>query len=463
MTAKLDFLFNPKSIAVIGASRTHGKIGYETLKNVLIYNYKGKVYAINPNADEILGLKCYSSIEDIPEKELDLAIIVVEAKLVPKVLEQCGNKKVKGAVIISSGFIEIGNYKLAEQVLKKAKKHNIRLLGPNTMGFKNVTDGLDASFVFGMPYKGKISIVSQSGAFGVGVIHHALLEKIGLAKVISVGNKLDIDDADLIEYLDEDDSTKVIGMYIEGLKNGRRFLEAAKKCKKPIVVVKAGKTHAGTRAVVSHTGALAGIDNIYEGAFKQANIIRAKDITELFDFTNALTHQPPAKGIRIGIISNSGGAGVLLADSCSEHGLLVPELENHTAENLKKILRPFIKPHNPVDLAGDATFYTYKGAIEALLGAKNIDALIVTCIHAGYARPKEYVGAVLKMVEKQRNDKAPDKPIICCWVGGKEVEEVIEDLKTANVPVYRDTTRAACAMHALVKEGYRLGLHREKV
>ncbi|MEW6069158.1 MAG: CoA-binding protein [Candidatus Thermoplasmatota archaeon] len=458
----LDFFFNPRSIAVIGASRTQGKIGYETLKNLIIYDYKGKVYPVNPNAKEILGLKCYSSVKEIKE-QVELAIVVVPAQLVPKVLEECGEKSVRGAVIISSGFAEVGNYELAEKVLSIAKKYKIRILGPNTMGFKNATDGLDASFVFGMPYKGKISIVSQSGALSVSVIHHALREKIGLAKVVGVGNKLDLSEEDLIEYLANDKDTKVICMYIEGLKDGIKFLEAAKKCDKPIIVIKAGRTEAGAKAAISHTGSLAGSDRIYEGALKQANIIRVRDMTELFDFANALANQPPAKGRRIGIISNGGGAGIMLADTCSENNLLVPELEEETIIKLAKILPPLVKPRNPVDLVADASFYRYEGAMKALLEDKNIDGIIVTCVHGGYARPREYVGAVLKMVELQSKDKAPDKPIICCWVGGKEVEEIIEDLKGANVPVYQDTTRAARAMWSLVKEGYRLGLHRERI
>lgn len=460
--SSLDFFFSPSSIAVVGASRTQGKIGYEALKNVLIYDYKGRVYPVNPNAKEILGLKCYSSIKDVKEK-VELALVAVPAELVPKVLEECGKCRVKGAVIISSGFVEIGRYELATRVLEIAKRYRIRLLGPNTMGFKNATQGLDASFVFGMPYKGKISIVSQSGALSVSAIHHAIREKIGLAKVIGLGNKLDLDEADLIEYLNLDKSTKVIAMYIEGLKNGKRFLQAARSSNKPLVVLKAGRTQAGAKAASSHTGALAGEDKIYEGVFKQVNILRARDTTELFDFANALAHQPPTRGKGIGVISNGGGAGIMLADTCSENNLLVPDLSKITLEKLRKVLPPLVKPRNPVDLVADASFYRYEGAMRALLEDKNIDGIIVTCVHGGYARPREYVGAVLKMIQLQRKDPKPNKPIICCWIGGKEVEEVIEDLKVENVPIYQDTTRAARAMLALVKEGYRLGLHREKI
>jgi acyl-CoA synthetase (NDP forming) len=331
------------------------------------------------------------------------------------------------------------------------------------MGFKNPVDGLDASFVFGMPYKGGISVVSQSGALSIGVIYHALLEKIGLSKVIGMGNKLDIDDADIIEYLEKDPSTKVIAMYIEDVKNGKKFLSAAKKCNKPIIVIKAGKTKAGAKAVSSHTGAMAGSDKLYDGVFRQADIIRVNDVTELFDASNALANQPPARGNRIGILSNGGGAGILLADACSENDLEVPDLNSYTVKKLKKILPPLVTPRNPVDLVADAGFYRYEMATKAVLEDENIDGIIVTCVHGGYARPREYTGAVLKMVDMQRKDPAPDKPIISCWVGGREIEEVIEDLKNENIQVYQDTTRAVNAMKALVKEGYRLGLHNRRI
>lgn len=446
-------IFSPKSIAVIGASRSPTKIGYETLKNVLVYDFKGKVYAVNPEATEILGVKCYPSVKNIPDK-IDLAIIVVPAAKVPKVMRECGESGVKGAVIISSGFMEIGEEgkKLADEILKIAHTYKIRFLGPNTMGFKNPVDGLDASFVYAMPYKGPVAVVSQSGALSVGVIFHAAMEKIGLSKVIGVGNKLDIDDADLIEYLEHDQSTKVIAMYIEGLRDGKKFLEVARKCEKPIVAIKAGRTKAGAAAATSHTGSLAGSDNVYDGIFKQANILRAKDVTELFDIANALAHQPPAKGNRIGIVSNGGGAGILLADGCVENGMVIPQLSRETIEKIRRVLPPLVIPRNPVDIVADASFERYEVVSHAVLDDENIDGLIVTCVQGGYARPREYAGAVMKLMHKH----GLRKPIIACWIGGEEVEEVITDLKIRNIPVYPSTTRAVNAMTALVREGERL-------
>lgn len=449
----LTKIFSPRTVAVIGASRTPMKIGHETLKNVLVQGFKGKVYPVNPNADEILGLKCYPSIKLVPD-EVDLAIITVPAKVVLKVVRECAEKKVKGVVIITSGFGEMGEEgkELERQILDVAKKGNVRILGPNTMGFKNATEDLDAGFVFGMPYKGPIALVSQSGALCIGMIHLAVMEKLGLSKVIGVGNKSDIDDADLIEYLDSDPATKVIAMYIEGIKDGKKFLKVARRCRKPIVAIKAGKTEAGAKAASSHTGAMAGEDKIYDATFRQAGIIRAGGINELFDYARALAYQPVPKGDGIGIVSNGGGAAILLADFLVENGLRVPELSPKTVRRLKEILPEIITPRNPVDLVGDAGFFRYEASSRLLLEDENIDGIIITCVHAGYARPREYAGAVMKLV-REIKEKKLEKPILSCWIGGQEINEVVEDLKADKIPVYPSTTRAVKAMVALVREG----------
>ena len=452
---ELKHMFEPRSIAVIGASRTEGKIGYETLKNVMVWGFEGKIFAVNPNAVEILGLKCYKSVKDI-KGHVDLAMVVIPAAQVPCTLRECGEKGVNCAVVISSGFKEIGadGEKLAQEVLAIARRYNIRLLGPNTMGFKNPVDELDASFAFGMPDCGTISVVSQSGALSIGMIYHAVLEKIGLSKVIGIGNKIDIDEADLIEYLDYDKNTDVIAMYIEGVSNGRKFLKAAKNCSKPIVLIKAGRSKAGAAAAASHTGSLAGVDRIYDGVFKQANVYRAADVTELFDVSHALAYQPVAKGNRIGIVSNGGGAGILIADGLGDEGIDVPELSRNTTTVLKRILPPLVVPHNPVDIVADASFYRYEAASHAVLDDPSVDGLIVVCVQGRYARPREYAGAMEKLFREQRNDLVK-KPIMGCWIGGTEISEVIESLKDENIPIYPSTTRVVKAMAAIVREGRR--------
>ncbi|UCE80981.1 MAG: CoA-binding protein [Methanobacteriota archaeon] len=447
-------IFSPKSIAVIGASRSPTKLGFEVLQNILVNGYKGKVYPINPEAPEILGVAALPSVLAV-KGDIDLAIIVVPAEFVPKVMTECAKKKVKGAIIITSGFAEIGERgrQLEAEVLNIARKGGMRVIGPNTLGYKDPIDNLDAAFVFGMPKPGEIALVSQSGALCVGMIYYANGEHIGLSRVISVGNKADVDDADLIDYLDRDDATKVIAMYIEGIKDGKKFLESARRCKKPIVVIKAGRTAAGSAAASTHTGSLSGSDVVYDSAFRQVHIQRAFEVGELFDFARALAYQPCTRGNRVGIVSNGGGAGIMTADWCESLGLEVPDLAKKTREALEPHLPPITTARNPLDVTGDARFHRYHVTGSIMLADPNIDALIMTCVHAGIARPREYVGAVIKLVEENKRLR---KPIVACWVGGPEVDEVVQELRVKNIPVYPSAMRAARAVKCLYEEGRRL-------
>ena len=447
-------IFSPKSIAVIGASRSPMKIGYEILQNILVQGYTGKVYPINPETPVIMGLKTQPSVIAVKD-EIDLAIIAVPAEFVPKVMTECARKKVKGAIVISSGFGEVGEKgkQLEDEVLAIARKGGIRLIGPNTLGYKDPIDNLDAAFVFGMPIRGDIALVSQSGALCIGMIYYANGEHIGLSRVISVGNKADIDDADLIEYLDRDPATKVIAMYIEGIKDGKKFLDVARKTKKPIVAIKAGRTPAGSAAASTHTGSLSGSDAVYDSAFKQVKIQRVYDVIELFDFARALAYQPPAPGNRVGIISNGGGAGIMIADWCESIGLKVPNLSKKTIEALRPHLPSITTARNPLDVTGDARFHRYHATGSIVLSDPNVDSLVMTCVHAGIARPKEYVAAVIKLVEEKKN---LNKPIVACWVGGPEIDEVVQELRVKNIPVYSSAMRAAKAVRCLYDEGRRL-------
>jgi acetyl coenzyme A synthetase (ADP forming)-like protein len=447
-------IFSPKSIAVIGASRSPMKIGYEILQNILVQGYTGKVYPINPETPMIMGLKTQPSVLAVKD-DIDLAIIAVPAEFVPKVMTECAKKKVKGAIVISSGFGETGEKGklLEEEVLQIARKGGMRLIGPNTLGYKDPIDNLDAAFVFGMPRPGEIALISQSGALCIGMIYYANGEHIGLSRVISVGNKADVDDADLIDYLDNDPSTKVIAMYIEGIKDGKKFLDSARRCQKAIVAIKAGRTPAGSAAASTHTGSLSGSDAVYDSAFKQVHIQRAYDVIELFDFARALAYQPPTLSNKVGIISNGGGAGIMIADWCESIGLKVPNLSKKTVEALRPHLPSITTARNPLDVTGDARFHRYHATGSIMLSDPNVDALIMTCVHAGIARPREYVGAVIKLVEEKRNLK---KPIVACWVGGPEVDEVVQELRVKNIPVYPSAMRAAKAVRSLYDEGRRL-------
>ena len=455
MAHRLESFFKPKTIAVVGASRNTTKIGHEALKNILISDYECEVYPINPHEKEILGVKCYKRVTQVPV-DLDLVIVSVPAKIVPQIMCDCVEKKVKNAIIISSGFSEIGNHELENEVKKIIEKTNIRLLGPNVMGYKNASDGLDASFVYGKARKGNLSLISQSGALGIGMIYLANNEFVGISKIIGVGNKIDIDDDDLIDYFAQDPDTKVVGLYIEAVKDGRKFMNSIKKCHKPVLVVKAGRSKAGARATASHTGSMAGSDKIYDAAIKQAGGIRCRDVVELFDMARALAGQPTARGNRIGIITNGGGLGILITDACEANGLVVPKLSRKTYKKIDKVLPDIVKPNNPVDLVGDAGFYRYEAATRALLEDPNIDGIIVASVHGGYARPREFTGAILKMIRERKLHEEFKKPILATWVGGKEFEDLVWDLKSAGVPIYPSSWRIARSMMGLYLEGQRL-------
>ncbi|MCK4348984.1 MAG: CoA-binding protein [Thermoplasmatales archaeon] len=455
MKHELETFFKPKSIAVVGASKDSTKIGHAALKNILISNYECKLYPINLKEKEILGIKCYQKLADVPGK-IDLVLVSVPAKIVPQIIKECVQKDVKNVIIISSGFSEVGNRESEDEIKKIAEKSKMRILGPNTMGYKNASDGLDASFVFGVPRRGNLALVSQSGALGIGMIYLANNEFVGISKIIGVGNKLDIDDDDLIDYFSQDPETNVIGLYIEGIKDGRAFMNSIKACNKPVLVVKAGRSSAGARATISHTGSMAGSDKIYSAAIKQAGGIRCRDIVELFDMARALAGQPPAKGNRIGIVTNGGGLGILLTDACEANGLTIPKLSPKTYKKIDKILPDLVKPNNPVDLVADAGFYRYEACTKALLEDPNIDGIIVASVHGGYARPREFTGAILKMIRERKLHETYKKPILGTWVGGKEFEDLVLDLKSAGVPIYPSSWRTARSMFGLYVEGNRI-------
>jgi len=455
MKKNLDRFFKPRSIAVVGASKTSTKIGHAALKNILISEYECKLFPINPKEKEILGVKCYAKLNDVPSS-IDLVLISVPAKIVPQIMNECVQKRVKNVIIISSGFSETGNSELENEIKKIVEGVEINVLGPNTMGYKNASDGLDASFVFGNPRKGNVALISQSGALGIGMIYLANNEFVGLSKIIGVGNKLDIDDDDLITYFSRDNDTKVIGLYIEAVKDGRDFMNSIKDCNKPVLVVKAGRSEAGARATASHTGSMAGSDNIYSAAIKQAGGIRCRDIVELFDMARALAGQPSAQGNRIGIITNGGGLGIMLTDACEANGLAIPKLSQNTYNKIDKILPDIVNPNNPVDLVADAGFYRYEASTRALLEDPGIDGVIVASVHGGYARPREFTGAILKMIRERRLHEEFKKPILATWVGGKEFEDMVLDLKTAGVPIYPSSWRTARAMLSLYLEGKRI-------
>ncbi|WP_456373975.1 acetate--CoA ligase alpha subunit [Methanocaldococcus sp.] len=443
----LKYIFYPKSVAVIGASKIEGKVGYAIMKN--LKNFNGKVYPVNPKYDEIFGIKCYKSVLDIDD-EIDLAVIVVPNIVVPKVLEECGKKGVKGAVIITAGFSEVGNYELEEKIKEIAKRYNIRVIGPNCLGIMNTQINLNATFAKIFPPKGHISIISQSGAVLNAILDIAPLLNIGFSKVVSIGNKVDIQESDLLEYFKDDEDTKLVVLYIEGLKD-KRFLKVAKELskKKPIIALKSGRTEMGKKAAKSHTGSLAGEDVVYESAFKEAGIIRAYTFEELVDLIHLFSTQPVIDSNDIGIITNAGGFGVLAADSCVDYNMKLPNFEDTTVDKLKDILPPSANISNPLDIIGDATPERYKKVIEVLSEDKNIKGLLVILTPQEMTKPLEVAKSIVEVRNTHRSLK--NKPLITSFVGGVSVKGAKSYLRKNGIPAYITPENGVKALYKLYK------------
>lgn len=458
----LELLFNPSSIAVIGASRDPKSVGYGILKSLTrgcvlsseyCKSFAGKVYPVNPKADYILGVKCYSHIKEVPG-DVDLAVIAVPAKVVPNVLKECGKKKVPFAIIISAGFAEVGEKgkKLQDQVVKIAESCNMRLIGPNCLGIIMPPINLNASFAPTMPPAGAVGFISQSGALADSIIDWAVAEKYGLSALVSYGNRADLDVHDFIEFMAEDPKTRAIAIYLEGLKDGRKFMEVCKKVSKtkPIIVLKAGRTESGSKAISSHTGSLAGSYEIYSAAFRQSGVIQAETVEELFDLAKALAYQPPCKENSVAIVTNGGGCGVLCADNCEEFGVNVVELKKSTIAKLDKSgkMHPAYSRRNPLDIVGDALPERYETAINTLLEEDYIHGLIVIQTLQTMTDPKE---DALKVIEAKK--RFPEKPILCTYMGGLYSKQGGRLLEANGIPDFNDIRKVAGAMKALIVRG----------
>ncbi|XOB41885.1 MAG: acetate--CoA ligase family protein [Candidatus Nealsonbacteria bacterium] len=446
----LEKIFNPKSITIIGAKPEEKSVGWGLMKNALEGKAKRKVYAINPYRKEVLGVKCLPSIKSI-KRLVDLAIIAVPAKIVPKVVKECCEKKAGGIIIISSGFAESGKKGkvLQDEIIKMVKKARVPLVGPNCLGIVRPSIKLNASFAPASPKKGEIAFLSQSGALIDSVIDRNLIENYGFSNLISYGNEADLEISDFLEWLKKDKETKVIALYIEGVKNGRRFMKIAKEVSrlKPILALKAGKTKRGAEAVTTHTASLAGIYETYSAVFKQTGIIETGTIEELFDVSKTLSWQPRCKN-GLGIVTNGGGCGVLMADYCQELGIKLSKLNRRTLQKLEKSkkMHPAYSKRNPLDIVGDALACRYQVAIEALLEQKDVYGLLV-------------IQTLQIMTETEKNAKIiieakrkwPEKPIICCFLGGKFAQPGIKLLEENKIPNYPDLKRAAISIKALIK------------
>ncbi len=465
----LSRMLNPRSVAIIGATDEMPKAGAMMSANFVACGFEGRVYPVHSKKTEVFNLKAYRSIKDIPE-EVDLAYIMIRASLVPQILEECGEKGVKGAIIATSGFKEVGEESLNLEIQRVAAKWGIRFLGPNCLGFYNSSNKLNTTSVPVYPPKGPLGIISQPGS---AVFHNFVTAKrmgIGISKAIHTGNEANIDCVDCLEYLGRDPETRIIGMCIEGIRRGKEFLEVARGIskEKPIIVLKGGRTEVGARAVLSHTSALAGSYEVYKAAFKQAGLIEAKDIEELFDLAIAFIHQPLPGGRQIGILSHSGGPGVFMSDACIELGLEVPVLKDETQRKLKKILPPVGSGRNPVDLdfAHNITEIMIP-CLHILMEDSEIDGVLLYTLMGpstvdGYKRIGEafFEQVAEGLVESAREfsqlaKKLIDnyhKPVLSSGWLVDPTDPIVTVLREiAGIPVYFSPEKASKAMAALVE------------
>jgi len=439
-------LFEPRAVAVIGASSKKTKIGHQVLRNIIEGQFAGPIYPINPNEETILGLQVYNSILDVPSV-VDACIIAVPPIIVPQVLMECGSKSVKGAVIISAGFSEIGNLELEKQVVESASKSGIRVIGPNCAGIINTENELYATIESRIA-PGSIAFITQSGALGGAALAWARQEKIGFSKFVSYGNRCDVDEADLLDYLMEDQQTKVIAAYIEGLRNGRRFVETAKRVsvRKPILAIKSGYSSEGMRATLSHTGAMAGSDKVYDGAFRQSGIIRAEDIEDLFDMAKVLSMQPPSSGDRTVVVTNSGGPGVMMVDALAKLGLEVPEPSTEVKDKLS-FLPEICSRKNPIDVTAQGDPEQYNKVLQIAQDSDDFDTLIALFVPPAYVKSESVSEVVLEV------SRAGSKPIVACWMSGDLVTEGVNILESGGVPNFPTPARTAKAVWALLQRG----------
>lgn len=448
MPSSLTPFFDAAGVAVIGASGNPRKLSHGILRNLVNSTYKGGIYPVNPGSPEILGKTCYADISSVPDP-VELAVIVLPAAATPETLEACGKRGIKAAVIISGGFKEVGagGLDLEKKCLDIASHYHMRLIGPNCVGTMSLHSGLNTTFIHGVPDAGGIGFLSQSGAVCGGVVDHLHGKKVGFSHFISLGNEADVTETDIIEYLGDDPGTRVIAAYVEQIRDGRRFLEVARQVsqKKPIVLIKAGRTSAGARAVSSHTGSLAGSHSAYQAAFKQSGVIEVNTVAELFDVAMAFDFQPIPAGKRTVIITNSGGPAALASDSLSVNGLTLEDLEEETKETLRQYLNPSAQVGNPVDMLGGAEPKEYALTISALLKDKNVDIVLPILVPQALINPAEVAQAIVDA------SRGSTKPVLTCIMGDMSVGEARLVLQGNRVPMYTFPESMGSVLSAMLR------------
>ena len=439
-------IMQPEAVAVIGASPEDGKIGNSVMKNLINGGYQGAIYPIHPRAEDILGKKCYKSVTDIPG-QVDIAIFCIPARVVAQVLEEVGQKQIPGAILIPSGFAEVGEHALQEEVVQVARQHNIRLMGPNIYGFYYTHKNLCATFCTPYDEKGKVALSSQSGGVGMAIIGFSRSTKMGVSAIVGLGNKSDIDEDDLLTFFEQDPNTQVMAMHVEDLKDGRAFAEVAQRVskKKPIVVLKAGRTSMGARAARSHTGALAGDDRIYDAVLRQSGVIRAGSLNDMLEFARGLQILPTPQGENIVIVTGAGGSGVLLSDACVDNGLQLMSMPPDLDAAFKKFIPPFGASGNPVDITGGEPPTTYRNTIKLALDDDRIHALILGYWHTIITPPMVFATLLSEVIEEARQ-RGINKPVVASLVGDVEVEDACRYLIDHDILAYPYTTEKPVAV-----------------
>jgi len=450
LNTSLEKLFNPASVAIVGATPKEGKVGRAILEN-FINRFRGRIYPVNPSYSEVLGLKCYKSISELPETP-DLVVIAIPAPGVPAVLREAAARGVSAAIVISGGFRETGTpegERLERELEEISRTYGIRIVGPNCIGIYDNWSGVDTYFVSKMkrPPRGYVGFISQSGAFAAALMDWMAYHNLGVSRAISYGNKVDVDDVDLLDYLGDDDKTRVILIYIEGLKpgRGRKFIEVAKKVvkKKPILVYKAGKTSRGGLAAASHTAAMAGEYGVYRAAFKQAGVIEVESFDEMMDAVRIFLHQPSMRGNRVYILTDAGGIGVMLTDALTSVGLEVPRTPSDLKEELKRILPPHCIVENPIDLTGDTDDERYIRVLDVLVEKPYVDAIVVVALPQVPGIKGTFVDHVVKLKSEY------EKTIVALTIGSEASLEVARRLEENSVTVFESPERLAKALKAL--------------
>ena len=446
IVSAMQRIMNPRAVAVIGASDGEGKIGNSVMKNIINGGYAGALYPINPRADEILGKQCFKSVKDIPG-EVDVAIFAVPAKFCAAAMTEVGEKGIPGAVMIPSGFAEVGEKEMQAELLAEARKYNVRVMGPNIYGFYYTPANLCATFCTPYDVKGPVALSSQSGGVGMSIIGFSRSTRLGVSAIVGLGNKSDLDEDDLLTYFEQDDNTQVVAMHAEDLKDGRSFYEVASRVskKKPVVMLKAGRTQLGARAAASHTGALAGDDKVYDDLLKACGVVRAYSLNDMLQFARGLSVLPTPKGEEIVIITGAGGSGVLLSDAVVANGLSLMKFPQDLDEGFKQFIPPFGASGNPVDITGGEPPTTYERTIRFGLEDDRIHALILGYWHTIITPPMVFAELCARVVQEGR-DKGIEKPVVVSLVGDVQVEEASEYLYERGIVACPYTTELPVAV-----------------